>query len=876
MNLTEHFRRWFAARAPAPDREMVRRLRAEFSARYSCFQDLLSANQRALEAIAEMEQADAGAHSPGMSFVRGRATATVVSVFRMIQGLEALAPDRYPGLAASFGAVRREIEKALGPSAPPLDGPLALPLGKGGSAGEALAGPKMASLGALAAGLGLPVPPGLVITTVAYRRLVEHNQLSEEIARLLQTADLEHTDSLLAVCSKIQGLFTGAHIPPQLAEAVDQGLAALKDETPAPLRLALRSSAWGEDAPGASFAGQFDSELNVDPAHWAEAYLAVTASLYSPAAVAYRLRMGLRDEDAAMAVGCLAMIDARSGGVAYSADPLDPGRGRVLVNSCWGLPKAVVDGTWDCDQFEVEPGPPPRLAASRVAEKPRRYVCQPEEGVLPAPLDQEQASAPSLSEGQALELAGMALRLQEHYGGPQDVEWALDRGGRLIILQCRPLPCPAAGSQTALPAGPAEKRLLAGGVCASPGAGAGPLRWVLTGGDAVAFAEGEVLAVEQPLPRWAPLLSRAAAMLSVRGGVAGHLASVAREFAVPALLGLGPPVRELPSGRPVTVDATGRAVYRGLLSLPGREAAPQGRPDTPTRRVLAKVLALCAPLNLVDPEGPGFTPSACRTLHDLTRFCHQKAVEEMFSQAAQEHFPLHAARQLHYQVPMQWWVLDLGGGLRPEAGDKYVRLEDIACAPFHALWEGLTEVAWDGPPAMDAAGMASVMFSATANPRLGSGAKGRLAERNYFLLTGSFMNMQSQLGFHFSSLEAEAGGPPEGNFVCFCFRGGAADAPRRRARLAFLEEVLAGLGMEAVIKGEALLARAEGMEAAETLALVKGLGYLTMHARQLDMIMARPERVDMYRAKIAADLASLRPPELARDEKPSLAGEQDV
>ena len=859
MNLADHFRRWFARTPPPPDQEALERLRAEFAARYSCFRDLLSANQRALEAIAELEQAAAAPASPSMAFVRGRATATAVSVFRMIKALEALAPDRHPGLTQSFADIRARMEQALGPAAPPASGPLVLSLEQAGHEGEALAGAKMASLGEIAAALGLPVPPGLVITTVAYARLVEHNDLGEEIARLLQTADLERTDHLLAVCSQIQGLFLQAELPPSLRQEVEAALEALARETPAPLRLAMRSSAQGEDAPGASFAGQFSSELNVDPANWGEAYLEVIASLYSPPAVAYRRRMGLRDEDAAMAVGCLAMINAQAGGVAYTADPLDPGRKMVFINSCWGLPKAVVDGTWDCDQFEVAPGPPPRLAASRVAEKPRRYVCQPVEGVLPETLDPAQALAPSLTPEQALELAAMALRLDQHHQGPQDVEWALDQQGRFCLLQCRALPR-AAASPASAPPKDAPPPLVQGGVKASPGAAAGPLRWVLTGGDAVSFTRGEVLAVEQPLPRWAPLLSRAAALLSVRGGVAGHLASVAREFGVPALLGLGAPLRDLAHGQEVTVDAGTQAVYPGRLELAQAEAGAPVAPDTPVRRALEQVVALAAPLNLVDPESPSFAPASCRTLHDLTRFCHQKAVEELFSPEAQEHFPLNAAHQLHYQVPMQWWVLDLGGGLRGPLKDKYVRLRDIACPLFHALWEGLTEVPWEGPPTPDARGMASVMFQATANPALAGGPKGRLAERNYFLVARDFLNLQSQVGFHFSSLEAMATPQTEENFVSFCFRGGAADTGRRRTRLAFLEEFLVGMGLEVTIKGEALLARGEGRPVPEALALVKALGYMLMHTRQLDMIMASPQRVAHYRAKIQADLAGLRPP----------------
>jgi len=635
----------------------------------------------------------------------------------------------------------------------------------------------------------------------------------------------------------------------------------LAQRTPEPLRLAMRSSAQGEDAPGASFAGQFTSELNVEPSRWEDAYRSVIASLYSPPAVSYRRRMGLRDEDAAMAVGCLAMISARAGGVAYTADPLDPARQGVFISSCWGLPKAVVDGSWDCDQFRVAPGPPPRLAELRLANKGRRYVCDPVEGVLPVAVEPQLRRVPSLSEAQALELAQAAWRLHQHFGGPQDVEWALDQGGRLFILQCRPLLLGGGGQgREAVVSGQEDRLILRGGVTVSSGAAAGRVRWVQTGGDAVAFQEGEVLTVEQPLPRWAPLLARAAALVGVKGGAAGHLASVAREFGVPALLGVGPGGRELAPGQEVTVDAGGRAVYAGRLPLPGRPAVDKGLPDTPVRRALTQVIAQAAPLNLLDPEDPGFTPQACRTLHDLTRFCHQKAVEEMFSHAAQEHFPLNAARQLYYHAPMQWWIIDLDDGVRRPLSGKYVRPEDILCAPFHAFWEGLLEIPWQGPPPLDAKGMASVMFQATANPALATGVKSSLAERNYFLITKEFLNLQSRVGFHFSSLEAMVTPLAADNLVSFCFRGGAADPARRRARLAFLEEFLAGLGMAVGIKGDALLARAEELPAPECLAMVKALGYLIMHTRQLDMIMASPQRVEHYRAKIAADLAALGPP----------------
>ena len=793
-----------------------------------------------------------------MAQLRRHSTTAAVSVQRMINNLKALAPGGYPGLEPRFNEIRTRLEETL-QSGLGQKGPLVVALDELDLADSELTGPKMASLGMLAARLGLKVPRGFVVTTAAYHLLLEHNALEDEIARLLQTADLENTDGLFAACSEIQGLFLGAEIPPLLVREVELGLKRLKENEAEALRLAMRSSAGGEDEAGASYAGQFVSELNVRPESWAESYLQVVASLYGPSAVSYRLRAGLRDRDAAMAVGCLVMIDAAAGGVVYTAHPSEPGDRKLYVNSCWGLPKAVVDGTWDCDQFELEPGPPPELTGRKIVLKQKGYRLDPVEGVLPERLDHGLISGPSLTDSQVLELAELALIMDRHFGGPRDIEWALDRQGKFYILQCRALPVCADGRPSEDEA-PDEQALLTGGVTASPGRGFGPLRWVVTGSDAVAFRPGEVLAVEQPLPRWAPLLGRASAVISLRGGMAGHLASVAREFGLPALFGLGSSGEKLAQGATVTVDASARAVYRGAVEVPQARDADAPRPRTPLTDDLSKILKLTVPLKLLDPEAPAFSPGHCETLHDLTRFCHQKAVEEMFSRAAGEHFPQNAARRLFYKVPMQWWILDMGGGVREGAQGKVVRLEDIVSKPFMAFWEGLTEIPWDGPPSPDAGGMAAVMFGASMNPALASPVRNAMTERNYFLIDRGFMNLQSRIGFHFSTLEACVSGSASENFVSFCFRGGAADAARRLARLAFLEEILLNLGMDGEVRGDALLARAEDRSDDDCLVLVKALGYLTMHMRQLDMIMSNPARTEKYRHKLRADLLALRPP----------------
>ena len=212
MNLVEHFKRWFGGLGSSAPQYDAERLRAEFAARYSCFRDLLSANRKALESFSLLEQAQGQGRGLTMAQLKRHSTTAAVSVQRMINNLKALAPGGYPGLEPRFNEIRIRLEETL-QSGLGQKGPLVMALDELDLADSELTGPKMASLGVLAARLGLRVPRGFVVTTAAYHLLLKHNALEDEIARLLQTADLENTDGLFAACSEIQGLFPGRRNP---------------------------------------------------------------------------------------------------------------------------------------------------------------------------------------------------------------------------------------------------------------------------------------------------------------------------------------------------------------------------------------------------------------------------------------------------------------------------------------------------------------------------------------------------------------------------------------------------------------------------------------------------------------------------------------
>jgi pyruvate,water dikinase len=232
-------------------------------------------------------------------------------------------------------------------------------------------------------------------------------------------------------------------------------------------------------------------------------------------------------------------------------------------------------------------------------------------------------------------------------------------------------------------------------------------------------------------------------------------------------------------------------------------------------------------------------------------------VREIFAFGAETAFPEYASKQLHHNVPMQWWVLDLGNGLKGPVSGKYVHLEDIDCRPMLALWDGMVAVPWDGPPAVSGRGLASVLFEATANPALSSPFKKPYANRNYFIISRHFMNLQSRFGFHFTNVEALAGDRPEENYLSFSFKGGAADHDRKVGRAQLISGLLSDLGFDTNITDDLVTARRTHLEQPEVEQGLRVVGYLLMHTRQLDMIMNQPEAVEHYRAKMAVDIDGL-------------------
>jgi rifampicin phosphotransferase len=303
-------------------------------------------------------------------------------------------------------------------------------------------GGKGASLARMAVA-GLPVPDGFYVTTTTYRQFVHDNHLDHAIQSVLKQADLTQTAELEGVSKAIRELFAQAEIPQEIAGAVARTYAALPGASPA---VAVRSSATAEDLPELSFAGQQDTYLNICGIEaLLEAVRRCWASLWTARAIAYRTQHSIDHESVSLAVVVQLLVPAEAAGILFTADPVTGQRDRLVISAAWGLGEAIVGGLVTPDSLQVDKTSG-RLLSRQIAEKEIMTV-RVDGGTQEQPVPKPLQSASVLSEAQAAELAHIGIQIEDLYGGPMDIEWAL-ADGKFAILQARPI--------TALPEQPLE------------------------------------------------------------------------------------------------------------------------------------------------------------------------------------------------------------------------------------------------------------------------------------------------------------------------------------------------------------------------------------------------------------------------------------
>jgi len=832
-------------RKPQP----VRKDQSVFRFKYVNFQELLESNSDVLRTISSLEEMVPGRRVFGMAFLQSAASQAVFHCLRMVRGYENLSGEAQPVLRARIESIGKELKSALSSERGGAQGPLFLDLSEIAQDSVELVGGKCANLGETRNRAEMPVPDGFCVTTAAFRAFVEFSELDAEIAKRTMGLDASDPAALQQASEDIQRMILLAPFPGGFEDALAERREALARRIGCggdDFRVALRSSAIGEDG-ALSFAGQYLSVLGVAPGKVAESYRYVVASLYTPRAIAYRLLKGIPDEAAAMAVLCLEMVRSKASGVMYTRHPFDPEDSNLLINAVWGLGPYAVDGVVNPNRFTVSRDGL-EILSQDVPGQDVRLECGPGGGLVESGVEPGSQGRPCLSPLEVKTLARWGLRLEEHFGAPQDVEWAMDAGGRLVILQSRPLAVAGEEKTPRIRRKPLEgfTVLAEGGEAACPGAGCGRVYAVAREDDLAMFPDGGVLVAAHSSPTFLVAMSKARAIVTDHGSVTGHMASLAREFGVPTILGLRGAVGALTPGTLVTVDADNVRVYEGrvepLLDLAQDVPAPML--GTPVHDLLKRVSALIAPLTLVDPKSPCFSPENCMTLHDITRFLHERCYTAMFKLGDQASGEGGMAVHLDVGIGLDLHIIDLGGGLREESGDSdRVERADVLSKPFKALLQGLADENFvaSGPRPVQLRGFLSVMGRQMVDaPSLGSE---RFGEKSYAIISDKYLNFSSRVGYHYGVLDSYCGKTVAKNYITFAFKGGAAGEERRERRARAIALILEALCFQVSVSGDRVEGRFQKYAPDVIEEKLVQIGRLLQFTRQTDMLMTSESAV---------------------------------
>ena len=445
-------------------------------------------------------------------------------------------------------------------------------------------GGKNSSLGEMIghlAGLGVSVPGGFATTAEAFKDFIAHNTLHQRIFDRLAKLDVEDVPALNAAGAEIRSWVIDAPLQPQLDTDIRTAYAQLCAENGgAEIAVAVRSSATAEDLPDASFAGQQETFLNVTGANdVVRKVKEVFASLYNDRAIAYRVHHGFKHEDVFLSAGVQLMVrsDVGSSGVLFTLDTESGFRDVVFVTASYGLGENVVQGAVNPDEFYVykptlRAGKPAILRRSMGAKQIRMvYSDKPGERVRNEDTPTELRNTFSISDEDVQELSRQALTIEEHYGRPMDIEWAKDGiTGKLFVVQARPETVKSRAHATQIERYSLGHRgdVVCEGRAIGHKIGSGVARVVRSLADMNRVQPGDVLIADMTDPDWEPVMKRASAIVTNRGGRTCHAAIIARELGVPAVVGTGNALDTIVDGHEVTVScAEGDTgfIYAGLL-----------------------------------------------------------------------------------------------------------------------------------------------------------------------------------------------------------------------------------------------------------------------------------------------------------------------
>jgi pyruvate, water dikinase len=517
----------------------------------------------------------------------------------------------------------------------------------------------------------------------------------------------------------------------------------------------------------------------------------------------------------------------------------------LAVYAAFGLGRTVVEGESPVDRFIIERKTPNQISAREIARKQSLIIPLPGGGESRSPVSDENQSQPAVSEETIRTLVKWALALERYFKRPQEIEWAVDEADRCWLLQSRRLIVPEITDESRediCESCSLYPVLIEGrGAVAHAGVGSGIVHVVNSNDDMNDFQDGAVLVTRYTAPWLGQVAPMASAIIAERGSVAGHLATIAREFRVPTLVGAENATEILRNGMEITLDTHHRIVYAGRVRELIRYELVQSMvfEESPEFRLLRRILKRVAPLHLIDPQSIDFSPANCRSAHDLIRFIHEKAVLELIDLPTfLKRFKGAKVWTLDSNIPIDLKILDIGDGIDPDVTGTKVVIDRIQSRPLRALWAGISHPdTWNTEPVdIDFKGL---MSSLGKNWDAGPGNLG--AGVNLAVISQIYMNLHLHLGYHFNLIDARMDDEPQHNHIYFRFVGGVTDVTRRSRRAQLLARILSHYHFNVAVKGDLVIARLLHLPKEEIHRSLGLLGILIGFTRQLD-IQLRSDR----------------------------------
>jgi pyruvate, water dikinase len=770
------------------------------------YQHVLSPYDEAMDLMAEFEMREHTADTLKMDAVKRLYDRLQLAVQKIIVALGDLGDSRCGDLLKTHQHFDRHTTPLFDPALSLPAHPILVSLQDIHAEMAPFVGHKAAHLAAIGNTLNLPVPQGFVLTARAFDGFMTENELPGMIDAYLRDLSLENAGHIDERCEAIRRLILEAPVPRKIEAAIQDQLRQWQTNHEQPIYAAVRSSAIGEDTE-VSFAGQFATLLNVPARSVLNAYKEVLASKYNSGAVLYRMRCGHDDRTTPMAVIIMAMVDARASGVVYTRNPSQPEQADLQISAIRGLGEYLMSG--DSAPYVIgvcrRTG---RITTHHTARQSHWITALPQGGTRLERLAPEDQKHPPIDNASARCLADWGERLEQHFGSPQDVEWAIDNARHLYLLQSRSLGLDAPPPPESTDVLPLESlsvlhvggRKACSGIVTGRIYHAGPVL-------SEAIPADSILVIPKAGPEYASTIARVRGVIATKGSAASHLASVAREFGVPMIVDTGLAPDRWHQGQWVTLYADNLTVYAGRIPAGGgRSSQPLSDPfESPLRRRLRALSNRITHCHIDAPTEKPLSDKAF-TIHDLIQQAHGFALETLHTRRTETGNPVQAIHWTGANVATDFNLRPVSAPSIKPVGNQFLK----------AFWSGLS---WS--------------HRKTATDR-------RLLIDGYAFMADASLYVTMPFDRQPSMLDVcqLSGHAPD--HIRLRVVGGTGPYYHRCLRTRFLAEVLEELGFSLHIKGSLLDASVASDNFAHSLDLLHHTGRLLAFSRKTDPMLIGP------------------------------------